>query len=103
MMDFDAVEGFEWDEGNARKNEKHGVSQQEAEQVFFNEPVIVLEDARHSSEEPRFHVLGKTNDERRLHITFTLRASGRRIRAISARPMHRNERTVYAQASEISP
>jgi hypothetical protein len=28
------VEGFEWDEGNARKNVKHGVSQDEAEQVF---------------------------------------------------------------------
>ncbi len=34
-MDFDLIEGFEWDDGNARKSaDKHGVSQSEAEQVF---------------------------------------------------------------------
>jgi len=41
MFDFDLVEGFEWDVGNARKNVvKHGVSQSEAEQVFFNKPLL---------------------------------------------------------------
>ncbi len=31
--------GFDWDEGNYRKNAKHGVSKSEVEQVFFNAPL----------------------------------------------------------------
>lgn len=98
MSDLSNVIGFEWDEGNSRKNEQHGVSMAEAEQMFFNSPLLVLPDARHSEIEPRFHALGKTHEGRRLHITFTLRAAGRLIRVISARDMHRKERTVYEQA-----
>jgi hypothetical protein len=45
MRDLSQIEGFEWDEGNSRKRvEKHDVSQAEAEQVFFNEPPLILED-----------------------------------------------------------
>ena len=42
MIDLAEVIGFEWDEGNSRKNEQHGVSMTEAEQVFFNSPLLVL-------------------------------------------------------------
>ena len=36
------VEGFEWDEGNIKKNwEKHRVSHIECEEIFFNSPIIV--------------------------------------------------------------
>ena len=42
---------------------------------------------------------GKTDDNRALHITFTLRQSGQLIRVISARDMHRKERTIYEQAN----
>ena len=91
--------GFEWDEGNARKNEHHGVSMAEAEQGFFNVPLLVLGDAKHSETEPRFHALGKSNEGRRLHITFTLRDTDQLIRVISARDMHRKERVIYEQAS----
>ena len=94
------AEGFEWDEGNARKNEKHGVSWREAEEIFFNEPMLVVPDPRHSEDEPRFHALGRTKDGRLLHATFTVRDSGAKIRVISARPMHRKERVIYAQAFE---
>lgn len=95
-MDLERIGGFDWDEGNARKSaEKHGVSQAEAEQVVFNEPLLVVEDTRHSIQEPRFHALGRTDDGRLLHITFTLRGGGTLIRVISARAMHRNERTRY--------
>jgi uncharacterized protein len=93
------VIGFEGDEGNSRKNEHHGVAMAEAEQVFFNAPLLVLPDARHSETEPRFHALGKTNEGRRLHITFTLRDAGQLVRVISARDMHRKERMIYEQAS----
>lgn len=95
MLGLTKISGFDWDDGNARKNEKHGVSMAEAEQVFFNAPLLVLEDAVHSYQEPRLHALGKTDDGRTLHITFTLRQSGELIRVISARDMHRKERAIY--------
>ncbi len=101
MIDWAHVTGFNWDEGNSRKSaEKHGVSQSAAEEVFFNEPLLLLEDAKHSQTEARFHALGKTDDGRLLHITFTLRQSGTQIRVISARDMHRKERAVYEQAKK---
>ena len=99
MADLSEALGFEWDEGNARKNEQHGVSLAEAEQVFFNSPLLVLPDAKHSQAEPRFHALGRTDEGRKLHIAFTLRDADQLIRVISARDMHRKERTVYEQAS----
>ena len=95
-IDLAQIEGFEWDEGNARKSQdKHGVGQSESEQVFLNEPLLVVKDPRHSLREPRLHALGRTDDGRRLHVTFTLRAAGRLIRVISARDMSRRERARY--------
>jgi len=102
MIDLERIEGFDWDDGNARKNEKHGVSMAEAEQVFFNKPLTLVEDHRHSLDEMRFHALGRTNAGRLLHVTFTLRHEGRSIRVISARSMHRKERTVYEQQTKES-
>ena len=99
MINLNAITGFNWDDGNRRKNEKHGVSMAEAEQVFFNAPLLILEDAAHSQTEPHVHALGKTDAERALHITFTLRESGLLIRVISARDMHRKERAIYEQAN----
>lgn len=98
MIDLTRIAGFDWNEGNARKNEKHGVSAAEAEQLFFNEPLLLLADPRHSAVEPRFHALGKTDEGRRLHITFTLRQDDTLIRVISARDMHRKERVDYEKA-----
>lgn len=98
MIDWSQITGFDWDGGNSRKSHtKHGVSQFEAEQVFFNEPLLVLVDEKHSQHEPRYHALGKTNDSRMLHITFTLRTRGSLVRIISAREMHNKERRVYEQ------
>ncbi len=98
MIDWKQIVGFYWDEGNARKSaEKHGVSQAEAEQLFFNQPLLLLPDPKHSQQESRFHALGKTDDKRQLHITFTIRnsAADMFIRVISARDMHRKERSRY--------
>ncbi|ATX81973.1 hypothetical protein Ga0123462_1109 [Mariprofundus ferrinatatus] len=101
MVDFSLITGFDWDSGNSRKNaDKHGVTQEEAEQPFFNQPLIVVLDNAHSSSELRFHALGITDYERRLHITFTLREREKKIRIISARDMHRKERRIYEQASK---
>jgi uncharacterized protein len=98
MLDFDAIIGFNWDAGNARKNDKHGVSMAEAEQVFFNAPLLVLDDAQHSQDEPRFHTLGKSDASRQLHITFTLWQKHQLIRVISARGTSKKERTIYEQS-----
>lgn len=101
MIDWTLVNGFEWDAGNGRKSaEKHTVSQAEAEEVFFNQPLLVLADTGHSQAEARYHALGMTDGFRLLHITFTLRAQGTLIRVISARDMHRKERLIYAQGQE---
>ncbi|WP_421999812.1 BrnT family toxin [Reyranella sp.] len=100
MLDWRLVEGFDWDDGNARKSvDKHRVSQGEAEEIFFNEPLLIGEDIAHSIGEPRFHALGRADAGRFLHVTFTLRNAGRLIRVISARPMHRRERARYEQES----
>jgi uncharacterized DUF497 family protein len=100
MLDLGRIEGFDWDEGNARKSvEKHDVSQGEAEQIFFNDPLLIVEDVGHSVRELRLHALGRTDAERLLHVTFTLRSDGRLIRVISARTMHRKERVRYEQES----
>lgn len=95
MGPFDKIPGFEWDSGNERKNVKHGVAPAEAEQVFLNEPLVVLDDLKHSNTEQRLHALGQTVEGRLLHITFTIRTG--RIRVISARDMHRKERAIYEQ------
>jgi uncharacterized protein len=99
MVDeLDLAEGFDWDEGNARKSaEKHGVSQAESESVFFCDPLLVVPDPRHSQTEPRYHALGQAVSGRLLHVVFTLRAQGTLIRVISARNMNRRERAIYAK------
>jgi uncharacterized protein len=98
MIEFELIAGFEWDEGNSRKSvDKHGVGRTEAEQVFLNEPLLVVEDVRHSATEPRFHAFGATDKGRLLHVTFTVRQGGTKIRVISARDMHRKERARYGE------
>jgi uncharacterized protein len=100
MIDLTDIIGFNWDEGNSRKSEtKHGVSMAETEQVFFDAPLLLLEDESHSQSEIRLHALGQTDIGRGLHITFTLRQAGTLIRVISARDLHRKERAIYEQAS----
>jgi uncharacterized DUF497 family protein len=99
MIDIEQIAGFDWDDGNSRKSaDKHDVSQAEAESVFFNDPLIVVADAKHSDKEQRLNALGKTAQNRLLHVTFTLRQNGTVIRVISARDMHRKERKIYEQA-----
>jgi uncharacterized DUF497 family protein len=98
-MPTQAFSGFDWDDGNARKNEKHGVSQGEVEEVFLNQPLFVTRDDQHSQGEERFLALGVNHGGRLLHITFTMRGDGQKVRPISARPMSMNERVIYEEGS----
>jgi uncharacterized DUF497 family protein len=83
--------GFEWDKGNTDKNiQRHGVSDSECEQVFFNQPFISGTDVRHSQDEPRYYALGKTDAGRWLFIVYTIR--NQLIRVISARDMNKKEK-----------
>lgn len=86
--------GFNWDEGNSQKNWiLHKVSRSECEQIFFNEPLVIADDEKHSQSEKRWYLLGQTDSGRMLFIVFTLR--GELIRVISARDMHKKERSIY--------
>jgi len=87
-------EGFDWSDGNAEKNwELHAVSPSESEQVFFNRPLVVADDVKHSVREKRWYVLGQTDEGRELFIAFTKRR--KRVRVISSRDMNKKERRVY--------
>ena len=88
------LEGFDWNRGNIKKNwAKHKVNAKEAEEVFFNKPLLISFDQKHSKKEKRFRILGKTNKKRKLFISFTLR--NKKIRIISARDMSKKERRKY--------
>lgn len=96
MIEIKEPKQFQWDHGNECKNsDKHNVSKEEAEQVFFNQPLLLLEDKAHSQVEMRFHALGRTDNNRKLHIVFTIRIN--QIRVISARSMHKKERECYGK------
>lgn len=96
MLDVQSIDGFDWDEGNIDKNWiKHQVSNSECEELFFNLPLLLADDKRHSREEIRYYALGQTNINRWLFIAFTIRDN--KIRVISARDMNLKERNIYAK------
>jgi len=89
---------FIWDQGNERKNpEKHGVTAQEVEEVFFDPQKKLLEDKFHSGKEDRYLLIGQTKRQRLLFVVFTIR--NRQIRAISARDLKRKERPLYEETT----
>ena len=90
--ELDDCVGFEWDDGTQDKNwRKHRVTvtDAECEQIFFNQPLVALEDVEHSRSEPRFYALGQTDAGRPLFVVFTIRDE--LVRVISARDMTRRE------------
>lgn len=85
---------FDWDEGNINKNLiKHNVTDKESEEIFCSKPLLVNENKKHSQYERRFQALGKTNKNRLLFVSFTVRNG--KIRIISVRNMNRKERGEY--------
>ncbi len=93
---------FQWDEGNDQKNFiKHGVTQSECEEVFFNSPLLVADDEEHSQNEARYYVLGQTDACRLLFVVFTVR--GTALRVISARDMSSKEKRSYRSYENENP
>jgi uncharacterized DUF497 family protein len=98
MIDFERITGFDWDEGNRRKNfDSHGVADFEAEEIFFDPGVTIAPDSGHSQKEPRWVAYGATIEGRLLTIVFTLRTERTLIRIVSARDMSRKERKIHGQ------
>jgi uncharacterized DUF497 family protein len=90
------VSGFDWDEGNRRKCQKHGVSNIEIEDLFAQSPRIAP-DPRHSVDEDRMIAVGRTNTGRPVFVAFTIRTKNKRrlIRPVTARYMHAKEIAAY--------
>ena len=95
-MQIQGVVGFDWDDGNSEKCQKHGVSISEIEAVFHG-IVNFFPDLTHSKDEPRYIALGKNEEVRSIFIAFTLRhrKDGTYIRPISSRYTHNKEVEYY--------
>ena len=91
--------GFQWDEWNSGKIwERHRVTPEEAEEVFFYDPCVLKSDRTHSAVEARYAVLGQTAKGRLLFVAFTVRS--KQIRVISARDMSQKEMREYRREEE---
>jgi uncharacterized protein len=90
--------GFDWDRGNWPKCGKHGVSQEEIEEVFEGTPAVMTDP---HPDEPRMRGIGKTRSGRYVFLVFMLRTTHGRtlIRPISARYMHQKEISLYESSS----
>ncbi len=94
VIDLTKITGFEWDKGNVNKSyQKHGITPNEAEEVFLDENILLLEDIKHSKKEERFEAIGEIFKGDILFLVFTVR--GDKIRIISARKASKKERRQY--------
>ena len=91
--------GFEWDDGDRQKCQKHGVPISEVEYVLAHAETLVMQDTKNKQAEARFLAIGRTEKGRYTFVVFTPRQSGRAalLRPISARYMHRREIRKYEQ------
>ena len=86
--------GIEWDHGNERKNEKHGVSKTDIEYIINGQNYVFVGKITSSlHKEWRGLILGVDRLGRELSLIFTVR--GRRLRPISCRSMRDAERKYY--------
>ncbi len=99
-LDIEKIVGFDWDDGNIYKNKaKHKVKWTSVEEIFFNEPLLIVEDFKHSQDECRCLALGVDDDGKKLSVVFTIREQ--KIRVISARPMSKKRGVLIKKLKEI--
>jgi uncharacterized DUF497 family protein len=91
--------GFDWDEGNRAKCQKHGLSITQIEGFFAYSP-RVAPDHKHSVDEDRFIAVGRIAG-RPVFAAFTIRVKDKRrfIRPVTARFMHAKEVAAYEEES----
>lgn len=88
---------FEWDDGNAGKNLKHNVTDEEAEQVFFDRRARMKR-----SRSDRYALFGRTEEGRYLFVVFQYKGRATKgnydiVRIISARDMIAAEKKFYQE------
>ena len=87
---------FEWDENkNLSNQKKHGISFEEAQEVFYDEDAILFDDPDNSEYEDRFLLIGVTQKERLCIVSHCYRGDDNIIRIISARKAVTSEIRVY--------
>lgn len=96
-MRLQDLSGFDWDDGNWQKCQKHGVSIAEIEAAFYQGGMRVFPDSAHSQTETRYIGISKTKNNKGLFVCFTLREKHqeRFIRPLSVRYMHQKEVDYY--------
>jgi len=82
------IRSFEWDDVNIGHIARHNVSLEEAEEVCFNNPIIL------KSREQRYYILGQTDNERFLTVIVKFKFGGQ-ARVVTARNMSNAERSRY--------
>ena len=96
MIEWTRVVGFDWDAGNARKSaDKHSVTQSEAEQAFFNAPLLVLEDVGIALQRCDFTRSVAPMKTGGCTLRSRCVAMASLVRVISARAMSARERLAY--------
>jgi uncharacterized DUF497 family protein len=98
------IAGFDWDDGNVEKCQKHGLAIADIEAAFRSAVLRIRPDVAHSQTETRFQAVGQTPAGRYVFLVFTLRGDHRElIRPISARYMHQQEVAAYEEAVSRLP
>lgn len=89
---------FEWDENKNEINiKKHGLSFEEAKEVFEDEDAILFDDPDHSIYEERFLIIGIIKSEKICIVSHCYRDDDNIIRLISARKATKNEKKIYLE------
>ena len=87
---------FEWDRFKAESNrQKHSVSFDEAQTVFYDENAIQFYDPDHSEDEDRFILLGLSFTPQVLVVCHCFRESETIVRMVSARRADKGEEEEY--------
>lgn len=87
---------FEWDENkNTINKNKHGLSFEEAKEVFSDDNAILFDDPDHSIGEERFLIIGMTLSQKICLVSHCYRDNDNVIRIISARKATKNEKRTY--------
>lgn len=82
------INDFIWDDGNIDHIARHGVTPDEAEEVFVNRPKFF------KSRQERYAALGKSSQGRYLFVVFLYQGKGC-ARVVTARNMTKTERRLY--------
>lgn len=98
MLNLKIIKKFQWDNGNKDKNWiKHKITNEECEEVFFDQNKKIFKDILHSVKEKRYILIGITKFKKLLLIVFTIRKN--KIRIISARNLNKKEKKLYEKTT----